>query len=306
MVGDGVIAESKISFKMTWVNPGNGKHSIWDQNKQEIYFHSSDIYPDLQYTKAQGIATYYKYTTIDRLLVLIEQINEIIDSKLEINEETKQIGVGSSIQPTTPTSIQKQTTTSLQTTNSQIPSTINKDEVPGIINKPSNTPKNMDDITNKKVNNDEETSSDVSRSYTVVLHATELSFIDAQLYNASLRIRHKVSENLFRKVNDETIDNTEKIWIEVKMSIGKTQRLEMSEFETEAGINLLIELLPTIDLLLTPAQIAAPIKSEEEVNDEDKIKKFATLRRYGREENRYVKSKTETDKAAALANKVKG
>ena len=41
MIGDGVIAESVISFEITWKNPGNGEQPKWDQNDQKIYYHHS-------------------------------------------------------------------------------------------------------------------------------------------------------------------------------------------------------------------------------------------------------------------------
>lgn len=330
MIGDGVIAESKISFKITWENPGNGVQPKWNQNKQEITLHESNLYPDLMYTSAQGLATYYTYTTIDKLALLMKQINEKIDEKLSVSEDTKQLGPGSSLQPTNPDNVQPYGSTAVATQNTElatrksgvpattqrrnvpstisrggVPSTISRGGVPSTIRNTPETPSKPDDITN----NDEPLSSPdpsgASSKYTVTVHGDELTFIDAQLAGATIRVRHKVSKNLFRKINDELIDNTQKIWVEVKTSTG-TQKFTMQDFEiTNDGINLIVEILPTVDLVLTPGQESVPTKTEDEVSDEDRIQEFARLRRYGREEARYRKSKADTEKAAEKARKIK-
>lgn len=82
MNAQGVIAESIVSFKMTWFNPGNGEQSKWDQTKQSIEIHETDVYPDLQYTSAYAAPLYVKYTSGSLLNELIDEINKVIDSKL--------------------------------------------------------------------------------------------------------------------------------------------------------------------------------------------------------------------------------
>ena len=95
MIGDGVIAESVVSFKITWKNPGKGLQPTWDQNNQEVLFHSSSVYPDLLFSKAQGIATYYRYTTIDAIIALLKQIDAVIDGKSgTTNEAAKKLAPG--------------------------------------------------------------------------------------------------------------------------------------------------------------------------------------------------------------------
>ena len=303
MIGDGVIAESVISYRITWVNPGNGEQPKWDQNKQKIEFHQSDIYPDLEFSKAQGLATYYTYTTIDSLVNLLKEINAIIDAKLgwnTVSEDFKQLGSATSIQTAGPTGLQTRNTgpTSLQKINSptntqlqnvvrgQVPATIDKGEPVKL------EPK--DKVTIDKETTKGSGESEGSGEYTVIVYGEKLKFIDAQLSSASIRVRHKVSSNLLRKVNDEVIDNSKNIWVEIHTGIGSPTRMELKEFETEDHVNLLVQVLPTIDLILTAGEKSITPKSEETVNDEDRIRNLNSIRR-DREEARLSRSKKETE-----------
>lgn len=331
MIGDGVIAESVISFEITWKNPGNGEQPKWDQNDQKIYYHQADIYPDLLFTKAQGIATYYTYTTIDAIIHLLKEIDEIIDAKLssaEVSEEVKQLGPATSVQRVGPTGLQTvprgeiqrvgQTAlprvqpgnTQLQTVQrgqvpatvqkGQVPATIQKGQVPAVIQKQSissdpEEPIKQDEVTNEPEPKQGQEASGSSRAYTVIVYGKELKLIDAQLTSANIRVRHRISANLFRKINEEIVDNTKNIWLEVHFGLGRVVKMEMKEFETKEGVNLLVQVLPTIDLILTPDKNAVTPKSEETINVEDKIKNLRRLRQE-REENRFERSRSETEK----------
>lgn len=336
MIGDGVIAESVISFEITWKNPGNGEQPKWDQNDQKIYYNQADIYPDLLFTKAQGIATYYTYTTIDSIIHLLKEIDEIIDAKLssaEVSEEVKQLGPATSVQRVGSTGLQTvprgeiqrvgQTAlqrvqpgnTQLQTVQrgqvpatvqkGQVPATIQKGQVPAVIQKQSissdpEEPIKQDEVTNEPEPKQGQEASGSSRAYTVIVYGKELKLIDAQLTSANIRIRHRISANLFRKINEEIVDNTKSIWLEVRFGLGRVVKMEMKEFETKEGVNLLVQVLPTIDLILTPDKNAVTPKSEETINVEDKIKNLRRLRQE-REENRFERSRSETEKGLKRA-----
>ncbi len=87
MAEQGVIAESIISFAITWKNPGKGQQPLWDQNKQSIEIHETDVYPDLKYSSAYGAPQYVKYTSGSLLNELILEINKIIDSKIAMTKK---------------------------------------------------------------------------------------------------------------------------------------------------------------------------------------------------------------------------
>lgn len=280
MIGDGVIAESVISFKITWTSPGKGVQPSWNQNDQLITFHSTDIYPDLSYTRAQALATYYKYTSIDALVVLLKQINMVIDSKLgtvakanTTNEvELKQIGARPIFEES---KVAK-------------PISIPKDD----LGEPA-TENPEDKIIIDEPNLSEPNEPVKSGAYTVTVHGDKLRMIDGQISSANIRIRHKVSANLFRKVDEEIIDNSKSIWLEVKTSSG-IQKMTIDDFKTDDGLNLLVQVLPTVDLTLQPAEKAVVPKSEKEEDYRDKIKYLRALR-MNREEDRYSRSKQDLD-----------
>jgi hypothetical protein len=259
MIGDGVIAESIVSFKITWKNPGNGEQPIWNQNDQLITFHSTSIYPDLLYTKAQGIATYYRYTTIDSIVRLLKQINAVIDSKLIGGAKTNEAAT--------------------ETDSSEPASPEIKDEVT------SDSP---------KVN--EPAEPDTSPAYTVTVYGDKLQLIDGQTTNANIRIRHKISDNLFRKIEDAVIDNSKKIWLEVTGIGARSVRIELLDFKTADGLNLLVQVLPTVDLLLQAGEKTITPKSERDEDYMDRIKHLRNLR-MTKEEDRFTRSKQEINKS---------
>ena len=90
MAEQGVIAESIISFAITWKNPGKGQQPLWNQNKQSIEIHETDVYPDLKYSSAYGAPQYVKYTSGSLLNDLIVEIDKIIDARIAMaNKDTK-------------------------------------------------------------------------------------------------------------------------------------------------------------------------------------------------------------------------
>lgn len=326
MVGDGVIAESLISYKITWKNPGDGKQPNWNQNDQEIVYHKCDVYPDLKYVKAQGIATYYTYTSLDAIIRILKEINSVIDAKMQkVTEEVKQLPAPTAIQRATPVGLQNITSptqtglqtvpkpgvSSLQTINktSNLPSTIQKSNVqlqlanptkPSVPGDPAQ-PNKKDEVTSDPEKPKDQTASNETAAYTVVVYGKQLKLIDVQLTSANVRVRHRVSANLIRKIDDEIIDNTKNIWLEVHSGLGKTVRMELKEFDREDGTNLLVQILPTVDLILNPDKDSVIPKSEDTINYEDKIKHLRRLRTE-REENRYARSKQDTEAGVKKAN----
>lgn len=276
MLGNGVIVESVISFKITWQNPGNGKQPIWDQTDQEITLHSSSVYPDLHYTKAQGIATYYKYTTIDVLLELIKQIDEVIDQKL--NTELAKPKESNPVE------------LSQKATDSQLANKPNDVSVPG---GELNSPTSRNEVTNDSQNKSEPGDSESPKTYTVTVYGNQLRMLDGQVSSTNIRIRHKVSDNLIRKIPENEIDNSKNIWLEVKNKF-KTVKLEIDEFTVDSGMNLLVQVLPTVDITLVPGEKYITPKTEEEVEYRDKLK-FMSGIRMSREEERFTRVKQEID-----------
>ncbi len=89
MAEQGVIAESIISFAITWKNPGKGQQPLWDQTKQSIEIHETDVYPDLKYSSAYGAPQYVKYTSGSLLNDLIVEIDKIIDARIAMTDKDK-------------------------------------------------------------------------------------------------------------------------------------------------------------------------------------------------------------------------
>ena len=288
MVGNGVIAESIASFKVTWKSNGVGQQPTWDQTDQEITIHETSVYPDLHYTKAQGLATYYKYTSIDTLMQLLKRINSIIDAKLGNVSEAKELGPGSN--------------SAIQEVEAPVP------QVPTVPEKPSNhspdpksntsapsSPDKKDEVTSEPSKTNEPDKTGGSETYKVIVHGEKIRMIDGQVSSANIRIRHKVSENLVRKLGDETMDNSKHIWLEVKTGMMSSTRMELDEFTTKEGTNLLVQVLPTIDLTFTVGEKHVTPKSEEEVEYRDKLK-FMSGIRMSREEERFTRVKQEINK----------
>ena len=299
MVGDGIIVESKVSFKITWDNPGNNKQPIWNQNKQEVIIHESDIYPDLMYTNMFGLSTYYKYTNIDSLLNLIKRINSYIDNKIAVSENSNK-SIKSIANKEYPIANKEYP---IATKTSNVPSVQNRGGVPSLPNQLIH----KDEITNEpQPINSPDASNELSESskYKVIVYGKELNFIDAQSNNESIEVKHFVSKNLYRKINNETIDNTEKIWIEI-ITKSKTYKFQMSEFgQTEDGVNLLVEILPTIQLTITPNE-NNNITKNTEIDDDIYFNELSKIKNSDIEKERYRKSKEETEKMAKMAKSIK-
>lgn len=81
----GVIIESIASFEVTWQRVAG--QIKWDQNKQSIEIHQSDVYPDLKFTSATARATYVKYVSAARINDLIGAINARIDELMKVSSE---------------------------------------------------------------------------------------------------------------------------------------------------------------------------------------------------------------------------
>ena len=111
-------------------------------------------------------------------------------------------------------------------------------------------------------------------AYTVTVYGDKLRLIDTQAEGSggSIKIIHKISKNLSRRAEADNYDNTERIWAEVRLGIGTVIKIKFEEFE-EAGKdprfagNLLAQILPTVEVVLTPE----PNSSFSTKNVEDKL-----------------------------------
>lgn len=280
MVGDGVIAESYVSFNITWKNPGNGGQSEWDQTKQDIMLHTVDLYPDLLYTKASALATYFKLTSAARILDVIKEINRVIDKRLsQKNEALDLTDTSSEDEPAvTPDKAKK----------------LDNKEITDAEQKPQGEP-------------DDKPAS--SPAYTVKVIGDRLRLIDAQSRGygsySAVSIRHRVSDNITKTVGDERLDNAGQIRAEIEMGgiFGRTVQMQYSDFSMPDGRNLLVEILPSIEMRFTPDQKAAAPKSETIADEEAWVAKFAKrllpdsrMRREIMDANEIAKSKRDPNK----------
>jgi hypothetical protein len=270
MVGDGVIAESYVSFEITWKNPGSGQQPIWDQNNQKSELHTIDIYPDLLYTKASALATYYKYTSIDKILGLAREIDEVID--LEIREmlrkaktnEALLLPAGEEPGTNSPAAVQKSGETGLVT--------MTKKEDTVSSNEPDKSQVDStkkDEVTVAKAEEDESTNTgDETFAYTVKVVADRLRFIDIQAggYSGSeVLITHRASNNMVKQAEEDS-DNSNRI-------------LAYSKFDMPDGRNLLVEILPSIELRFTAGEPAVAPRPES-TRDEDRwVIEYAKMKR---------------------------
>jgi hypothetical protein len=286
MVGDGVIAESYVSFEITWKNPGSGQQPIWDQNNQKSELHTIDIYPDLLYTKASALATYYKYTSIDKILGLAREIDEVID--LEIREmlrkaktnEALLLPAGEEPGTNSPAAVQKSGETGLVT--------MTKKEDTVSSNEPDKSQVDStkkDEVTVAKAEEDESTNTgDETFAYTVKVVADRLRFIDIQAggYSGSeVLITHRASNNMVKQAEEDS-DNSNRILaiVEVGGTIFKDIiRLDYSKFDMPDGRNLLVEILPSIELRFTAGEPAVAPRPES-TRDEDRwVIEYAKMKR---------------------------
>jgi hypothetical protein len=285
MVGDGVIAESIVSFNITWDSPGKGMQPEWNQNSQNIELHSVEIYPDLLYTKASGLATYFNHTNIQKILGVINRINRIIDSKLVelkvVTEASTQVGMGAST---------------------------------ALPDSPKNTPATSTEKTevsspeDNKSSEDESDKTDASDfSYSVEVIGERLKLIDVQRRGGGIgdvQIVHKVSDNMVREAGTTTNQNANKIRAVVQMSgtLGRKIDLEYSDFNSESGINALVDILPSIELRFTPSEEAVVPKSESDRESENFLVDLRSLVK-GTQMEKEIASADNFEKIKAAPNK---
>lgn len=291
MIGEGVIAESYVSFDVTWKNPGSGKQSEWDQTKQSIELHSIDMYPDLNYTKASALATYYKYTSIDKILGIINKINAVIDGKIqEKSQANEALGLplstssspGSLIKidpPGLPAVTNKPG--ELATVSKDLEKTGKTDKVDQAITQNDTAPKKKETIDKEQEVNPKETGS-TGTSYTVNVIGDRLKLIDIQgkASGASdVLIKHKISDNIVKQVDGEKLENSNKIKAVVKSDglLGTSFTMTFEEFNSEDGLNLLVEILPSVELRFTPGETSVIPKSEGSRANDDWLVDFAEM-----------------------------
>lgn len=287
MVGDGVIAESYVSFESSWKNPGGGQQPIWDQNNQKIELHTIDIYPDLLYTKASALATYYKYTSIDKILGLIREINAVIDREIREIIKTKKtneallLPAGEKPGTNSPSVTPKPGETGIVTTQKSEKQPDAED--PG---KDQVSPNQKDEVViANQVEDEQAEQGDETFAYTVRVIGDRLRFVDIQAsgYGSSeILITHRVSNNMTKEVGDETVDNSDKISLEVESNgilFKDSFKLEYSKFDMPDGRNLLVEILPSLELRFTAGEPAVAPRPESTRDDDRWIIEYAKMKR---------------------------
>lgn len=286
MNAQGVIAESVISFKMTWENPGKGQQPKWDQTKQSIEIHETDIYPDLKYTSAYAAPLYVKYTSGSLLNELFVEINRVIDAKLsqekaneaELPPAPERKGLPAANKP-------KELPSGAETAQALLMAPVRggelvKQEAPGL---PAKIDNNEPDLSEPEVtpNDSAKPIEGSDRAYTVTVYGSKLRFLEGQqergAYSAGVKFLYKVSNNLTKTVAEDSIDNKSKIWAEVKLAglMGGSFKMEFSEFdekEFKFGGNLLAQVLPSVELSFTPDQNSVYSKEKPELDIADVIK----------------------------------
>jgi hypothetical protein len=280
MIGDGVIAESTVTFNISWRNPGNGSQPEWDQNGQDVQLHAVSIYPDLSYTAASATATYFKYTSANKILELINLIDSVIDSKLQ---EQPVLEAESSASQKSP-----------------VPqSTTQTDQSKDASSKPAGDAE------------DKPKEPEASLGYTVEVTADRLVLTDIQRRGggyAEVQIIHKVSENMTREIDDNKNSNSQKIRAIVKVDglFGSKTELSYADFNAEDGRNLLVEILPSIELRFTPDQKTTVPKSEY-VRDEESwmfdLRSILKGTPNGEKLNKQIADADKLEKAKAGSNK---
>ena len=247
MIGDGIIVESIASFKITWKNPGNGMQAVWDQENQVIELHGSDVYPDLDFVSAMGLSTYFTYSTADKIIGKLKELNNVIDTQLtELYKSKNQV-------------------TEENTINNK---PLNTDNIPEV--KPVEVDK-KDEVTNTeepKVEPEVPKSPSGGFSYTVTVHGDKLRFIDASTETYSLVVKHRLSNNMgVKKETGETLDNSSRIWAMVQLSglFSETHRFNFEKFNiSSTAENLLVEIIPSIQLTFKAGENMATPETERE------------------------------------------
>lgn len=289
MISDGVIADSVVSFKITWKKPSDDSPIKWDQNDQVIELHTVDIYPDLKYTKATATATYFNYASADSLISLIKQINGEIDKKIAMEKGEKK-----------KSSPEKQPAPKQERAEESEPKP-ESPESPGDDGDMANmdTLKSKDSEPDKK---QEEPEKESSFAYTVTVYGDRLQLMDAQEKGGPVTITHRVSDNLLRRVGDIEINNIGRIWAEVSISglLGKTYTLTPADLTVQQSegptktTSLLVQVLPSLELSFTPGPQAVIPKSKQDEylkrfsNDDSRIGRLVSKLRV---ENTELKQK---------------
>ena len=296
MAAQGVIAESSISFAITWTKPGNGAQPKWDQNNQKIEIHETDVYPDLKYTSAYAAPQYVKYTSGSLLNELLVAINNTIDKKLQslkLNEEALppgppaplQIGAGEEEEE------EDDASTKALPAGPEPPKQLGagksggdlvkyeKPQLPAVIGNKSAGEGDSEVKPEETQTGKTETGSGLA--YTVIVYGDKLKFMEGQMergaYASGVKFLYKVSNNLSKNIAGEKIENKDKIWAEVKLSglLGKTIRMNFEEFneaEFKFGGNLLAQVLPSVELSFTPDPNSVYSKEKPELDLADVIK----------------------------------
>jgi len=297
----GVIAESIISFAITWKNPGKGQQPIWDQTKQSIEIHETDVYPDLKYSSAYGAPQYVKYTSGSLLNELIVEINKIIDAKIAMmkkdqkKEEPAKNEAELPAGPDAPKALgpgkedeDDDSDQKALPAGPDAPKQLGQGSSGGALVK-YEQPQPPAVIDNKpKANDEPEVKPEESKpaepgdyAYTVVVRGDKLRFIEGQqergAYSAGVKFLYKISNNLTKKVSGEQVDNKPKIWAEISMSgaFGSKFKMAFDEFnekEFKFGGNLLAQILPSIELSFTPEINTVYSKEKPELDLADVIK----------------------------------
>ena len=301
MAEQGVIAESIISFAITWKNPGKGQQPLWDQNKQSIEIHETDVYPDLKYSSAYGAPQYVKYTSGSLLNELIVEINKIIDAKIAVmkKDQKKEEPAKNEAElppgPPTPKALgsgedeeEDDSTQKALNAGPAEPKQLSQGSSGGALVK-YEQPQPPAVIDNKPKENDEpevkpEEPKPVASgeyAYTVVVRGDKLRFMEGQqergAYSAGVKFLYKISNNLTKKISGEQIDNKPKIWAEITMTgvFGDTFKMGFDEFnekEFKFGGNLLAQILPSVELSFTPEINTVYSKEKPELDLADVIK----------------------------------
>jgi hypothetical protein len=204
----GVIIEATASFETTWQKVDG--EIKWDQNAQKITIHNADVYPDLEYTEASARATYIKYVSAARINELLAAINQKIESA--ILSESGSLDQVDNKQP-----------------NDQ-----------------------LDDQTGVTENEENR----VLGNYRVTVKAPQIRFSEGQrnTTTAAAEILFKISNNLQPELGRGGFSNQEKISVSVSYTLnGKpgVKEFKLEEFEedvTKFGGNLIVQVLPSIEV----------------------------------------------------------
>lgn len=263
MISQGVIAESIVSYKTTWTNPGKGEQPKWDQTDQSVVIHEVDVYPDLGYVSAYGAPQYLKYRSGANLTELLVAINQRIDELLSGKRKSKNEALALPPGPKDPERIEAGPELQRIAAGPDKPKAIAPGKQVHLLEPPKPEVEepislNPDHQGGKEEGEDQPLE---RGSYTVIVHGDKLRLVEVQeergSYASGIKFIYKISNNLFEKEDDVTSDNSKKIWLEVKFPglLGKSKRFEFNEFEEDTfkfGGNLLAQVLPTLELSFTP------------------------------------------------------